>query len=717
MNPKLFDENGNPKYTNALINEASPYLEHHAHNPVDWYPFGDEAFEKARRKDKPVLISIGYRSCHYCNLLAEESFEDEETAQLQNELFVNIKVDREERPDIDSIYMAAVQALTGQGGWPLNVFCLPDGTPFYGGTYFPPDDKAAHYRMPSWKQVLRSVAEAYHTRRDELTQSGRELVAHVGQLASVGAAVHPLPRRDELLTGAVDTLANAFDGRQGGFGGAPKFPQAMTLEFLLRVHGRGDARALPMLALTLRKMGRGGMYDQLGGGFHRYSTDDRWLVPHFEKMLYDNALLARLYVEAYQVTGEAEYRRVAEETLAYLAREMRHREGGFFSTEDADSLPMPGATHAEEGAFYVWTPAQVREHLGEDAALFCQLYDVSRQGNFATQNILHLPRDPAQVARVTGVAPERLAQVAERGRARLFAARARRPRPFRDEKIIAAWNGMVLRAFAVAAVALDGQPSDPLASEPGPSYLALAQGCANFVLSHLRRSDGRLLRSWKDGRLGPLGFLEDYAQMADGLLALYAADGESRWLRESVALADDMIELFWDETIGGFYDAAHDQQALVTRPRDVGDNATPSGNSVAAELLQRLAALTGDERYRSCARQVIAGQVGMLARFPAGFGRMLCAAELADADIKEVALVGEPGAPDTEALLAVVRRAYQPHLVLAQLRPGDSASAALTPLLQNRVQIDGRATAYVCQNFACQLPVTEPAALAEQLAR
>jgi uncharacterized protein YyaL (SSP411 family) len=477
----------------------------------------------------------------------------------------------------------------------------------------------------------------------------------------------------------------------------------MTLEFLLRAHTRGDARALPMLELTLHKMARGGMYDQLGGGFHRYSVDAHWLVPHFEKMLYDNALLARTYIEAHQVTGNPSYRTVAEETLGYLVREMLHPDGGFYSTQDADSLAHPGAAHGEEGAFFVWTPDEIREILGADAALFCQIFDVSRQGNFEGKNILNLPREISEVAHVTGKRIEQIELLTVRSRAKLFAARERRPKPFRDEKIIAAWNGMALRAFAVAAGAFGD-----------PAYLVIARRCADFVLTHMRRPDGRLLRSWKDGRLGPLGFLEDYALMADGLLALYAADGDPRWLRETLSLADAMIALFWDEGLGGFYDTAADHDALITRPRDVSDNATPSGNSTAAELLLRLAALTGSVYYDELAERVLAGVAPLLDRFPTGFGRMLCAADLAATQITELAIVGDPQADDTRALLDVALRAYRPHIVLARRAPGDVESPSLTPLLQEREAGD-RATAYVCEGFVCQLPVHTPAELRAQL--
>ncbi len=693
-----------PAHTNRLINETSPYLLQHAHNPVDWYPWGPDALEKARREDKPILISIGYAACHWCHVMEHESFEDAATAAVMNEYFVNIKVDREERPDLDSIYMSAVQAMTGQGGWPLNVFLLPDGTPFYGGTYFPPDTKAARYRMPSFKQVLLNIAEAYRNRRDELVKSGGELLDHLQRLSTATHNAEPAAFSTDLLAAAFATLRRNFDPQHGGFGDAPKFPQPMTLEFLLRYAVRFDhSEARQMLEKTLAKMALGGIYDQLGGGFHRYSVDDHWLVPHFEKMLYDNALLARLYVETFQVTGDPFYRRIAEETLDYLTREMLHPDGGFYSTQDADSETHPGG-HKEEGAFFVWTPDEVRELLGEDAALFCTVFDVSRQGNFEGKNILNLPRPLADIARVTGASVERLGEVIQRGRAMLWAAREKRPKPARDEKVLTAWNGMALHAFASAAAAFGRN-----------DYHGIARRNAEFLLRELRRPDGRVLRSWKDGRATLPGYLEDYALLADGLLTLYTVDGDPRWLRETLAIADDLLALFWDDALGGFYDTATDHEALVTRPRDVGDNATPSGNSVAVELLLRLAAFTGNSLYRERAEQVLGSLTTILTRFPQGFGRLLCAADLALARMKELALVGDPARSDTQELRAVALRPYRPYLVVAHMSPGDTLAPTLTPLLHDRGLIEGKATAYVCEGFTCRLPVTEADDLRQQL--
>ncbi len=682
-----------PLHTNRLIHATSPYLLQHAHNPVDWYEWGAEAFARARAEDKPVLLSVGYAACHWCHVMAHESFEDADTAQVMNEHFVNIKVDREERPDIDSIYMTAVQAMTGGGGWPMTVFLTPDGVPFYGGTYFPPTPR---YRMPAFTQVLLSIADAYRNRRDELLSAGNELLEHMRTASASSLAEGQITHA--VLDEAYAMLHGQFDPSYGGFGRAPKFPQPMTFEFLLRYAQRTNtALAWEMLHKTLHAMAEGGMYDQLGGGFHRYSVDEQWLVPHFEKMLYDNALLARVYTEMFQATGEPFYRRIAEETLDYLVREMRHPDGGFYSTQDADS-------EGEEGKFFVWTPAELREVLHGDALVFAQVYDVTERGNFEGKNILRLLRPPAEVARVTGMSVERIESALAQGKRLLFAARERRIKPGRDEKVLTAWNGMALRAFAQAARAFGRN-----------DYRMVAEQNADFLLRELRDADGNLLRAWKDGRAGSVpAFLDDHALLADGLLALYEATFAPRWLIEARALADVMLARFWDDTISGFYDTAADHEALVVRPRDTGDNATPSGNSAAADVLLQLAAIFDLPEYRARAEAILGSLAPFLARYPTGFGRYLAAAEFALGTPHEIALVGDPAAPDMQALCAVIFQPFRPNKVVVQR--GSAAAAFTSPLLEGRTQLDGRATAYVCQHYACRLPVTDPAALAAQLA-
>jgi uncharacterized protein len=703
--------------TNRLIHETSPYLIQHAHNPVDWYPWGGEAFTKSRAEDKPILLSVGYSACHWCHVMAHESFEDAATAALMNELFVNIKVDREERPDIDNIYMTAVQAMTGGGGWPMTVFMTAEGLPFYGGTYFPPTPR---HQLPAFSQVLNAVADAYKHRRGELLDAGANLLGHMRQASASRLAKGQIS--SALLDEAYAALHGQFEPTYGGFGGAPKFPQPMTFEFLLRYAQRTNTSlAWTMLDKTLHAMAEGGMYDQLGGGFHRYSVDAQWLVPHFEKMLYDNALLARVYVEAFQATGDPFYRRIAEETLDYLVREMRHGTGGFYSSQDADSLPAPDAHEAEEGAFFVWTPAELREALGGDALIFAQLFDVTEAGNFEGKNILHVARPPAEVARVTGMPLEQIEQLMARSKRKLLDARARRPHPATDDKVLTAWNGMALRAFAQAASALDRD-----------DYRAIARQNAEFLLRQLRGQDGALLRSWREttddhqvetqniaslpgGRSLVPAFLDDHALLADGLLALYEATFEPRWLLEAQALADAMLARFWDDAIGGFYDTATDHQALVVRPRDTSDNATPAGNSAAAEVLLRLALIFDNADYRARAEAVLGSLAPLMARYPTGFGRYLAAAEFALATPKEIALVGEPDAPDMQALRAAIFQPYRPNKVVVLRRPDAASPEIASPLLEQRVQIGGVATAYVCANYTCKLPVTDAAALAAQL--
>jgi uncharacterized protein YyaL (SSP411 family) len=681
--------------TNRLANETSPYLLQHAHNPVDWYPWGPEALERARSEERPILLSVGYSACHWCHVMERESFENDETAALMNQLFVNIKVDREERPDVDSIYMTAVQQMTGHGGWPMTMFLTPAGEPFYGGTYYPPEPR---HGMPSFRQVLSAVAEVWRERRDDVLHSAGEMREMLAQSSAVRPPASASSADAAVLDAAETSLAGRFDERWGGFGGAPKFPQPMGLEFLLRQWKRaGSADALRMADLTLRRMAEGGMYDHVGGGFARYSVDAQWLVPHFEKMLYDNALLARAYLHAWQATGDDSHRRVVEETLGWVMREMTSPEGGFYSALDADS-------EGEEGKFYLWTPDEVDALLGpDDGPLFRRYYDVSEGGNFEHRNILHTAHALDDVARATGVAPERLREVIERGRAILYEARAKRVWPGLDDKVLTSWNAMMLHAFAEAARVLERE-----------DWREIAVRSAEFLTTALRR-DGRLLRTYKEGRAKIPAFLEDHALLVDALVAVYEATWDARWVREAKSLADDLLAHFWDDGEGVFYDTASDAEALVVRPRDVFDNATPSGNSAAVMALLRLGELTGDARYREVAERVLAGMGELMARVPMGFGHLLCALDFSLAAPAEIAIVGDPASEEARALVRTASRAYLPNAVLAGKRDGDTSADDLIPLLRDRVAIGGRATAYVCERLACKLPVSDPAALAEQL--
>jgi len=681
--------------TNRLADETSPYLLQHAHNPVDWYPWGPEALARARAEDRPILLSVGYSACHWCHVMERESFEDEATAALMNERYVCVKVDREERPDVDSIYMTAVQQMTGHGGWPMTVFLTPEGAPFYGGTYYPREPR---YGMPSFRQVLLAVWEAWRERRDDVDRSADDLREMLRRNAAA------LPAASALDAGVLDRaqaeLARRFDPRWGGFGAAPKFPQAMVLELLLRHWKRtGSAEALEMATLTLRRMAEGGMYDHVGGGFARYSTDAQWLVPHFEKMLYDNALLARAYLHAWQATGDAEHRRVVEETLGWVTREMTSPEGGFYSALDADS-------EGEEGKFYLWTADEVDALLGpDDGRLFRRYYDVSDAGNFEGKNILHTARALDVVAAAEGVPPERLRAVVERGRRILYEARAKRVWPGLDDKVLTSWNAMMLHAFAEAARVLERD-----------DWREAAVRSAELLLGGLRPG-GRLMRTYKEGHAKIPAFLEDHALLVDALLALYEATWDARWVREARGLADELLERFWDDGAGVFYDTASDAEELVVRPRDVFDSATPSGSSSAVMALLRLGELVGESRYRAVAERALAGSMELMARIPAGFGHLLNALDFALATPTEIALVGDPAAEDARALLRTVSRAYLPNAVLAFRAPdtGDD-DAQLIPLLESRAMLkNGRATAYVCERLACKQPVTDPTALAEQL--
>jgi uncharacterized protein len=642
---------------NRLAHETSPYLLQHKDNPVDWYPWGEEALARARAEDRPILLSIGYSACHWCHVMERESFEDENTARLMNELFVCVKLDREERPDLDSIYMEACQAMTGSGGWPLNVFLTPEHVPFYAGTYFPPQPRMG---MPSWRQVIEAVAHAWQEKKDDIREGG----ARIAERLRGGALLAPSdePMNAEELDAAVRALAGQFDAAHGGFGGAPKFPPASALEFLLR---RGE---LDMTAQTLRAMASGGMYDQIGGGFARYSVDALWLVPHFEKMLYDNALLARVYLHGWQAIGDDLFREVVEETLDWALREMRASEGGFYSALDADSEGV-------EGKFYVWSVEEMRAALeGEpDVDEAVAWFGATDRGNFEGRNIP--VRGPGT--------PERLGD----WRRRLYEARAQRVWPGLDDKRLTAWNALMISALAEAGAVLER-----------PDYVEAAVGCAEFLLGSVRDGEGRLLRTWKDGQAKLNAYLEDHAYLVEALITLYESTFDPRWFAEARALADTMIERFADEENGGFFETSSDHEQLLSRRKDLEDHPIPSGNSSAAYGLLRLAALTGEAGYEERAVGVLRLLHELAGKHPQAFGHLLQALDFHLAPVQEVALVGE----DTAALARVVRGRFRPHLVLA----GGAADGV--PLLQNRPPVDGRPAAYVCERFACQAPVTEP---------
>jgi len=679
---------------NRLATETSPYLLQHAHNPVDWYPWGTDAFDHARREDKPILLSVGYSACHWCHVMERESFENDEIAALMNRLFVSIKVDREERPDVDQIYMQAVQSMTGRGGWPMTVFMTPDGVPFYGGTYFPPVDR---HGMPAFPRLLQSIADAYHGRRGEVLEAGRQLVETMGQSERLSRSASLLSR--DVVTRAYLGLAGEFDERDGGLGQAPKFPQPMTWEAILRVWKRtGDARALEMLRRTLTRMARGGIYDQLGGGFHRYSVDAQWLVPHFEKMLYDNAQLASLYLHGWLATNDSEYRLIVEETLDYVRREMTHPAGGFYSAQDADS-------EGAEGKFFVWSPDEIRAALGDPALARVALayWGVDDGPNFEDHSILFVPRDPATVAESLGLTQDAMVASLARARQVLHAAREKRVHPGLDDKVLASWNGLMLAAFAEAAAVLGRT-----------DYLAAAVHNAEFLASQMVR-DGRLRRSWKDGQARITGYLEDHAMVGAGLLALYEATFDRKWLDESRRLAEEALRLFWSEEREAFFDTGHDQETLVVRPRNLFDNAVPSGTSVTIEWLLRLAVVLGEERYEAVALKALRPMADLMQRYPSGFGRYLSALDFHLGPVAEVALVWPPGEERGVApLLDTVFGRYQPNRVVVGAAEGAPGAGGL-PLLAERGTVNGRPTAYVCRHYVCQLPVTEPEALAGQL--
>ena len=661
---------------NRLAAEGSPYLRQHADNPVDWYPWGTEAFEEARRADKPVLLSVGYSSCHWCHVMAHESFEDPATAELMNRWFVNVKVDREERPDVDSLYMEAVTSLTGHGGWPMTVFLTPEGEPFFAGTYFPPTPR---HGMPSFGNVLERVREAWGERRGDVRDQARRITAALDRAARLPPGSGVVPDGDEVLAAAVGALRRQYDAAWGGFGHAPKFPQAMTLQALLR-HWRnsGDDDVLAMVVNSLDTMASGGIYDHLGGGFSRYATDQRWLVPHFEKMLYDNALLLGLYTSAWQVTGKARYRQVMDETVGYLLRDLRRPEGGFASAEDADSEGV-------EGKFYVWSLEEIRSVTGEAADAAIEWYGATAEGNFEGANILWRP------VRGDLLRPPEV-EVARRS---LFEARSGRVRPGLDDKVLTEWNGLLIAALAVAAVATGNS-----------AWLAAATECGEFLLQNLRRADGRWLRSWQAGDAERpagarhLACAADYAAVLEAFCRLGEATGRRRWIDEARRTADDLLELFGDPAGGGLLTCGHDAEPLVATPRDLFDNATPSAGSAAALGLLRLGALVGEDRYQDRAAEILALLGPLAGEHPSAFGNLLCALDLHATGATEIVITGA-----RRDLVEVVHSSWLPHAVLAWGEPYDSPLWAERP--------DG--AAYVCRQYTCATPATDVATLRHQL--
>jgi uncharacterized protein YyaL (SSP411 family) len=672
---------------NRLAGETSPYLRQHAHNPVDWYPWGDEALRRARELDRPIFLSIGYSACHWCHVMERESFEDSAVAAILNEHFVSIKVDREERPDLDQIYMTAVQLMTQHGGWPMSVFLTPELHPFYGGTYFPPADR---HGLPSFSRVLLAVAEAWDKRRSELLAQAKDLTVHVRDAMQVSG--QPGELDDALLRNAARYLARAFDRTHGGFGGAPKFPHPMDLRLLLRLWKRfGDDDALASATTTLDHMARGGIYDQLGGGFHRYSTDARWLVPHFEKMLYDNALLSLAYLEAYQATGHVLYREIVEQTLTYVEREMTSTEGAFYSTQDADSEGV-------EGKFFVWSQAEVEKVLGgAEAELFGAVYDVTPDGNWEGHNILHRDRSDEQEAKLLKIPVDELRRRLEASRRKLFEQREQRVKPGLDDKVLTSWNALMINAFAHAGQVLDS-----------PRFTERAVAAANFLLTRMRSPEGRLYRTTRTGSNLPRlnGYLEDYAYLIDALVSLYQATFDPRWIAEARQLAGVLFAQFWDAEDGGFFYTPADHERLISRGKDPHDNATPSGNAMAVTGLLRLGALTGDKETLDRAEQTLMLFRDLMSQMPAAAGQMLIALDFYLGPTTEVVVVGERHG-ETEQVLRALRSGFRPNQVLAW-RPADGATAAsaeqIVPLLAGR-EGRGSVTTYICRNFTCEAPV------------
>ncbi len=689
------------KLTNRLSRETSPYLLQHQDNPVDWHPWSDAAFSLAREEDKPVFLSVGYSACHWCHVMERESFENEAIAALMNGLFVNIKVDREERPDVDSIYMSAVQSMTGRGGWPMSVFLTPDGVPFYGGTYFPSDDRGG---MPSFPRVLQSVSDAYHHRRADIAQNGKRVVDAIESQTRPRLSVEPIAA--SLFQSAYRHLKLEFDWQRGGLGLQPKFPQPMLYEFLLSHAAlQGNEDASRFTSLTLKRMARGGIYDQIGGGFHRYSVDSVWLVPHFEKMLYDNAQLATLYLHAWQLDGDEFHRTICEDTLRYLAREMRDpSSGAFYSATDADS-------EGEEGRYFIWHQSELEEILTPELARVASAYwGVTRDGNFEGMNILHVSRGDDSLASDLGISTDELRKKIYTARQLLYAQRLKRVPPLTDDKIITSWNALAMKAFAEAGAALERY-----------DWVDIAVSNAKFMLRRLVRiDDGRLMRTCKadSTRAAALpGYLEDYAYLADALMHLYEATFEMPWLEEARRMCHEMVRLFWDEDSAVFYDTGADQSSLVVRPRDIFDNAQPSGGSAAALALLRCAEFTDDQDLHRYGAAGLRSVRELMERAPSAFAGWLLAAQQYANPTQQIVIVGKRNDETTRAMLSAARLEYGANRVLAFMDPDDHPHSIKRsmPLFEGRKMVDGNTTAYVCQNYVCDLPVTSAAELIARL--
>ncbi|MHB8861285.1 MAG: thioredoxin domain-containing protein [Pirellulaceae bacterium] len=675
---------------NRLAHESSPYLLQHKDNPVDWYPWGAAAIERAREENKPIFVSIGYAACHWCHVMEHESFENEQLAAVLNEHFVCIKIDREERPDLDHIYMQAVQTIGGRGGWPLSAFLTPDLQPFYGGTYWPPTARGG---MPGFDEVLRAVVDAWTNRREMVLQQAAQVTDHLQQRVISSTGEEELT--GEVLQAAHARLSAAFDPHFGGFGQAPKFPHAVDLQLLLRIwHRQRDPHTLNMVRLTLDKMAAGGIYDHLGGGFARYSVDERWLVPHFEKMLYDNALLASAYLDAYLVTEDRNYARVAQETIDYVLRDLGDASGGFHSTEDADS-------EGEEGKFYVWSVEEILQILGEErGARFCRVYDVTPGGNFEGQNILNRPKTLEQCAAILRHDPQLLEAELAEARAELFAARARRVRPGKDDKILVSWNALMIQALTRAAGQLDR-----------PDYLVAAQRAARFLLTSLCRSDGRLLHSWRQGRAYLDAYLDDYASLIEALVTLYETDFDERWVDEAVRLTEIVLRHFPDSHQGGFFFTADDHESLITRTKEVFDGSVPSSNAMMATALVRLGKLTGRQDLLEAAHRTLKSALPIMRTAPEAVAQMLVAADLWLGPTWEIVLTGDARQPATQQVIQALRRTFLPRRVVAcrsdaREDPEKTPhSAALEPLFVGKQFHDQQPLAYVCEGFACRAPV------------